>query len=564
MKRTMILAMALLLILALAGCACEHEWSEADCVNAAVCAKCEEVGEAALGHDWSDATCTAPQTCGRCGETQGEALGHDFGEWVYTKTEKSRTCTRCNHTESEEIDEKTYAQYLMNGQWDCYLIVANGQQYTSYNLKEGVMPQYVNFDGDSVQFNNATDVFDLTLEYQEYNEEIGAYAFLGSFDDGSQVPIWLYEGEAENLIYLFFDQENFTIFSQYKNERAVAIATWACSDNGNVYSIQMMEDGTFTADWGEEVSGTWQMMPTTTSYSSHMGGCKLGYEKDGQLVVLDGSFYYSYGETVDWESAMYGATLTVTPSKELGSLSFDRMQEPEDLDALKAAVAEGGKVVLGTWNSKTLTIYSDGSDTTEIIPDYAITLNEDGTFTLKTDEELTGTWAFNSATANYGQTTYMFDAELDNSKDHVSMYLSSDNNLYFSIYQNNKNYRYSFAHLTEEQKADLLKGPQLAIGEYVSTSVRYQGSSEEVAETGFTMTINEDGTYVANVGQSITGVWSFDDISERGFDYRFTPDVPEDSSETATTWINSLTKDGMLDFTIKADGSYTHVQFQKQ
>ena len=38
MKRLMIIALALVMLLALAGCACEHEWMEADCVNPRICA----------------------------------------------------------------------------------------------------------------------------------------------------------------------------------------------------------------------------------------------------------------------------------------------------------------------------------------------------------------------------------------------------------------------------------------------------------------------------------------------------------------------------------------------
>lgn len=53
---------ALMLLLFLTGCACEHEWIAADCVNAQVCTKCAEIGEPALGHDWTASTCTAPET----------------------------------------------------------------------------------------------------------------------------------------------------------------------------------------------------------------------------------------------------------------------------------------------------------------------------------------------------------------------------------------------------------------------------------------------------------------------------------------------------------------------
>ena len=54
--------------------ACEHEWTDADCVTAKFCSKCDETEGEALGHNWNAATRKSPKTCSRCGETEGNCL----------------------------------------------------------------------------------------------------------------------------------------------------------------------------------------------------------------------------------------------------------------------------------------------------------------------------------------------------------------------------------------------------------------------------------------------------------------------------------------------------------
>lgn len=83
MKKTVLTALIVSLLLTLVGCGCEHEWSEATCTEAPVCTKCGESEGEALGHVWEAATCTEPETCKSCGTTQGEALGHTPGSWEY-------------------------------------------------------------------------------------------------------------------------------------------------------------------------------------------------------------------------------------------------------------------------------------------------------------------------------------------------------------------------------------------------------------------------------------------------------------------------------------------------
>lgn len=100
MKKLLMITLALAMLLALAGCACEHEWLEADCVNPKTCAQCQETEGAPLGHSWSAATCVDPKICENCGATEGEAKGH---VWVEATCTEPNTCSVCGETDGEPL-----------------------------------------------------------------------------------------------------------------------------------------------------------------------------------------------------------------------------------------------------------------------------------------------------------------------------------------------------------------------------------------------------------------------------------------------------------------------------
>lgn len=97
-KKIRILVLAALVMAMLAGCACEHEWAEADCVTPKTCTKCEETEGSPLGHSWLAATCESAKTCEICGTVEGEAPGHN---WVEATCESAKTCEVCGLTEGE-------------------------------------------------------------------------------------------------------------------------------------------------------------------------------------------------------------------------------------------------------------------------------------------------------------------------------------------------------------------------------------------------------------------------------------------------------------------------------
>ena len=104
------IAMAMLAT-CLTGCACEHEWSDADCQGTMTCNLCGEKQDAGLvgNHVWIDASCESPKTCKACGLTEGDALGHD---WLDATCETAKTCNICHKTDGEPLGhEMTEANY---------------------------------------------------------------------------------------------------------------------------------------------------------------------------------------------------------------------------------------------------------------------------------------------------------------------------------------------------------------------------------------------------------------------------------------------------------------------
>lgn len=126
-KRSMFVLAALVLsaVLLLAGCGCQHEWVEADCVTAKTCSLCQKVEGEALGHSWVEASCEAPKTCSVCGETQGEALGHD---WQDATCDTPQTCKTCGSVEGTALGHPTsvwqpnFEANIMTGECDvCHM-----------------------------------------------------------------------------------------------------------------------------------------------------------------------------------------------------------------------------------------------------------------------------------------------------------------------------------------------------------------------------------------------------------------------------------------------------------
>ena len=99
-KRILLTMLAAVLLLMLSGCACEHQWVDADCLTPQTCSLCEKTEGEPLGHDWLAADCVQPEHCSRCEATQGDPLGHTFAD---ADCVTPMTCTVCAATEGDPL-----------------------------------------------------------------------------------------------------------------------------------------------------------------------------------------------------------------------------------------------------------------------------------------------------------------------------------------------------------------------------------------------------------------------------------------------------------------------------
>ena len=117
-KRFFVGVLAMVLILLLAGCGCDHEWYAATCTDPKTCHLCSETEGEALGHSWQAADCTTAKTCTVCKVTEGEALGHT---WQEATTEAPETCSGCALTQGEKLKADprftTLATKELQGTW---------------------------------------------------------------------------------------------------------------------------------------------------------------------------------------------------------------------------------------------------------------------------------------------------------------------------------------------------------------------------------------------------------------------------------------------------------------
>lgn len=104
-KKITALLPALICVLALTGCQCNHEWDEANCQTPKTCRICQQTEGTVLGHDWQAATCQEPMTCAVCGLAQGEPLSHS---WEDATCASPRRCSYCGLTSGEALSEHTW------------------------------------------------------------------------------------------------------------------------------------------------------------------------------------------------------------------------------------------------------------------------------------------------------------------------------------------------------------------------------------------------------------------------------------------------------------------------
>lgn len=129
MKKYLLLLLALVCLLSLAGCGCEHQWLDAtgghgqvcdlcgetqntdepcnypageilDCENPKKCLRCGKPEVEPKDHAWQDATCLDPKICTDCGAMEGQPAGHKYPA-IAPDCENPSACTVCGQLRKE-------------------------------------------------------------------------------------------------------------------------------------------------------------------------------------------------------------------------------------------------------------------------------------------------------------------------------------------------------------------------------------------------------------------------------------------------------------------------------
>jgi len=192
-----VVPLLVMLCLMLTGCACKHEWNDANCVTPKTCSLCQVTEGEALGHTYADATCESPKTCTVCKATDGEPLGHTWvdatctapktcsvcqkteGElaahtWIDATTETPKTCSVCEKTEGERIITdsrfKTANCKDLFGTWSGVVEVP-GKDFVDQNFTGALKMQY------SIVFNQDGTFQEITklLNEEQLNKSVEDY-----------------------------------------------------------------------------------------------------------------------------------------------------------------------------------------------------------------------------------------------------------------------------------------------------------------------------------------------------------------------------------------------------
>lgn len=158
----------LLLTVLLAGCSCQHAWTEADCTTPKTCTQCQITEGEALGHSWQEADCVTAKTCSRCDATEGSALGHSWTEATCTAP---KTCSRCSVTEGQPLAHTWEGEATLYTAPVCSVCGAEGETLPGYFAQNGLVPNvrsredadyhtctYVRTDLDTTGIFQASDV----------------------------------------------------------------------------------------------------------------------------------------------------------------------------------------------------------------------------------------------------------------------------------------------------------------------------------------------------------------------------------------------------------------------
>lgn len=567
--KTRLIALVLLVALLLSGCACQHEWADADCTSPQICTKCQETTGEALGHSWTEATCETPQTCSRCGVTQGQALGHqwdapdcitpatcricgltdgeplghDYDAWAQADSDMTHTCLICGNVETIAYDPLLYTQDQLLGNWE--LVAIGGGSSAEYG------PVYAFHFSKNFQVSG-----------RYYNKDfVGTWSLAYITDDYYEGTLTI-SGEIYNFSYAVSDQVVSTPFCNNDGEyladallkrvddaEPIVIGAWSVEYNDTTYQLKLMSDRTFLASFDAPFHGKWYLYPTTAVQGHSVNAvyllCATGYERKAFTFFLKRPFeedsgsiqFYSYFNDDDYKT-IFTQTSTdgVATAEEAETLRALQEKAEQAMQAEEAEQAEQSEnapaqtkslddftdVLVGQWISTdfyslserdALTPSADGPiDITGILkksPDYSIQMESDGSFTGILGNSVAGTWTLDPDTL-YGDDTFSaIDGTFllsDSQETYPFSVIYSDGYGYSLRFQWN-DHSIIFSYFTPEDYTKLSNGKQQFTGTWDKCSSGvFVDSSATLSETeGCSLTLHDDGTLT---GQLLDGAVS--------------------------------------------------------
>lgn len=558
-KKLLGVCFVLLLCALLVGCGtCQHQWSDADCVNASICTLCGEVQGEALGHDWSEATCQSPETCSRCGETQGELqehiwieatcqspetcnqcgetrgepLSHSYGLWMLDTAEMYRVCVSCKQSESREIDYSLYLDQHIYGRWNLCGMVKNGRDVRYYMLPQNEADMEVCFYEDGRVFSLGFEEEEISpswsFDHGEYDSESLQHYIYISFPESnilSSARFACFGDEISYEIPLDDEGDMVTLSNSFGDKvAAMLVGEWSSWSEGSFYNISFSEDRSFTADIDGEISGFWQpRSPEISSQSDGTVQIMLNYYKDGksysQYATLDG-----YSDTISQKQAINYLRLSTSVKDTHTSFGLDNKQ------FLTETLSTADKAHLGVWTSLDYIVSTPNPQTYSydeekgLSTEYSISFMEDGSFSAKLNQELEGQWSLREVRRdNIGAClVYRLKASGIDDYSYFQMYESGDAYLYVS-YDDHVSCNYSLRQMSEEEIT--------ARNELVAAApVKVVGEWFCIDGQDFKAVFNEDGTFTtssetAPEWYNYTGYWYFNTIDNFQGNYTYYYDI---------------------------------------
>ena len=300
MKKVSVFLLALVLVLALTACGCEHEFAAADCVNPPTCTLCGKTEGDALGHVWMAATCDTPKACEVCGTADGEPKGHSMVEatcdeakhcencdltegeplghvWQEATTELPQTCEICALTEGERIitDSRftTAATAELQGKW-LMEVELTGEMMGIPEFPAGAMMNFVMLLGNDGNADITVEVTDSFMEaLNQYTIDM-MYAEFAAQGLGTEDADSMFEAAYGMTIQDYVAEEISSV-----NMDDIYASLFAAMDIGGVY---------YVADGLLYTGSDWEDTMEATEYS--LEGDTLVLQQIAEELGNDGKF----------------------------------------------------------------------------------------------------------------------------------------------------------------------------------------------------------------------------------------------------------------------------------